>query len=116
MPNPLDPVKLDLADAICSSACLESASSNMLEYTQAMKNVASLLKQGGLFILFAFLNCTHYPVGNERFKCLPTTKDQVLNTLKTAGLDIIECFDDDSFCNEDFAPYNGTVLILSEKK
>jgi hypothetical protein len=49
----------------------------MLEYIQAMKNVASLLKRGGLFILFAFLNCTHYPVGNERFKCLPTTKDQV---------------------------------------
>lgn len=116
LPNPLDPIQLDQVDVICTSACLESASSDKEKYNIAMKNVVSLLKPGGKLILIGILNCTHYSVGSERFQCVSLTKDDVVNTVKKNDLKMIEIFDDDSSFDGDAAPFNGSVIILAEKK
>lgn len=81
-----------------------------------MKNVVTLLKPGGKLILIGVLNCPQYTVGSEVFKCLSISRDEVINTVKANGLDIIELFDDDSSAEEGTTIFNGTVVILAEKK
>ncbi|XP_076085573.1 indolethylamine N-methyltransferase-like [Mytilus galloprovincialis] len=115
LPNPLDPIKLEQVDVICTSACLESACPDKDSYHIAMKNVVSLLKPGGKLILIGILNCTHYTVGSERFQCVSLTRDDVISTVKMNDLKIIEIFDDDSSLDMDAAPFNGSVIILAEK-
>ncbi|XP_076085596.1 indolethylamine N-methyltransferase-like [Mytilus galloprovincialis] len=114
--NPIDPIQLDPVDVICTSACLESACLDKDAYHNAMKNVVSLLKPGGKLILIGVLNCPQYTVGSEIFKCLPISRDEVINTVKANGLDVIELFDDDSSAEEGTTIFNGTVVILAEKK
>ncbi|XP_071146960.1 indolethylamine N-methyltransferase-like [Mytilus edulis] len=114
--NPLDPIQLDPVDVICTSACLESACLDKGAYHNAMKNVVSLLKPGGKLILIGVLNCPQYTVGSEIFKCLSISRDEVINTVKANNLDVIELFDDDSSAEGSTTIFNGTVVILAEKK
>ncbi|XP_063428297.1 indolethylamine N-methyltransferase-like isoform X1 [Mytilus trossulus] len=114
--NPLDPIQLNQVDVICTSACLESACLDKDAYHNAMKNVISLLKPGGKLILIGVLNCPQYTVGSEIFKCFSISRDEVINTVKANGLDVIELFDDDSSAEEGTTIFNGTVVILAEKK
>lgn len=113
--NPLDPVRLEPVDAICSSACLESASPDKESYNKAMKNVASLLRPGGMFILIGVLNCPYYCVGTEKFRCASLSKDDVKNAVQDSGLAILEEFYDDTAVDGGPTVFNGSVVLLAQK-
>ena len=87
--NPIP--SLDGVDAINTSTCLESACSDLQSYKQAMKNVVSLLNRAGHLVLVGVLKCPSYMVGNERFRCLSISKEEIVGAIEEAGLTVVTC-------------------------
>lgn len=82
------------------------------EYKAAIKRVASLVKEGGYFIMGGILEETWCSFGGRKFNCLYITKDFMLECLKEAGLLIN--FED----NQPTSLYyeiNGMFLIAAKK-
>ncbi|XP_013381946.1 nicotinamide N-methyltransferase-like [Lingula anatina] len=87
--NPLSPVDTAPFDTITTSYCLETACQNEGEYRQAMKNVASLLKPRGYFIMLAGLKETYYLVGGNNWRTLPLQEEQYRDALQKADLEVV---------------------------
>ncbi|XP_013419727.1 nicotinamide N-methyltransferase [Lingula anatina] len=87
--NPLSPVDTSPFDTITTSYCLETACQNEGEYRQAMKNVASLLKPRGYFIMLAGLKETYYLVGGNNWRTLPLQEEQYRDALQKADLEVV---------------------------
>jgi len=75
-------------DIIISSYCIETAVGNVQEFSNAVKNVASLLKKDGHLVLLGGLGSSHYQVGDYIFNSANVSKDDVEQSLQDAGLKI----------------------------
>ena len=114
-PNPLYPENLDKFDAVTTCTALMSGTTDVAQYTTAMKNCASLLKPGGYFIEVAAIECPFYVVGDETFSCLPLTKDDILTACKESRIDVLQTFDEQVPIDEDFSKCVGSYVILGKK-
>ena len=83
-------------DLVMSSQCLETACLTQEDYRAAVKNLSSLVKPGGSFILYATIrndstirNDTtklgSYQLGSARFVYLPLTLEFIRTTLEETG-------------------------------
>ncbi|KAM9299115.1 indolethylamine N-methyltransferase-like [Gastrophryne carolinensis] len=88
--NPLDPADVPLADCLITALCLETACQNLEAYYSAIKNITSLLKQGGHLVVIGVLGDSFYKVGQKRFFCLPLDEDIVRRTVTQAGYTIVD--------------------------
>ncbi|MBN3315894.1 NNMT methyltransferase, partial [Atractosteus spatula] len=86
--NPFQPVVLEPADCVLTSLCLEAACKDQDTYRQALKNVASLLRPGGVLVMIGVLNETFYVVGEHRLSCLPLTQSFVKDAVGALGFSI----------------------------
>ncbi|XP_038635549.1 nicotinamide N-methyltransferase-like [Scyliorhinus canicula] len=86
--NPLDPVKLEPVDCLVTSLCLEAACKDKATYCAALRNIASLLKPGGVLILISVLNETYYIVDELKFSCLKFNQAFLESAMKEAGYEI----------------------------
>lgn len=100
-------------DVISTCQCLEAACKTLDEYQKAMKNMTSLLRQGGKLVFAELLNGAIYPVGNEIFKDMTVTKYDVLDAMKNAGLKILKTYEHKSDEAIDNSP-GGAIIILAE--
>jgi hypothetical protein len=81
------------------------------EYKAAIRRVASLVKEGGYFIMGGILEETWCSFGGRKFSCLYITKDFMLECLKDAGLIINFGSSKDTLMYE----INGMFLIAAKK-
>ena len=112
--NPIEDKEYHNMEVISICQCLEAACKTIDEYQNAMKNVVSLLRQGGKLVFAELLNGAIYPVGNEVFKDMAVTKHDVLIAMKNAGLKILETYEHRTDDVIDNAP-DGAIIILAEK-
>lgn len=83
--NPLDPHSCPPFDAIITSLALEAANPDKNAYNASLNNLAKLLKNGGVICIIGVLNESFYTVGDEKFFCLPLSKDDIDFALTQAG-------------------------------
>ncbi|XP_035664686.1 nicotinamide N-methyltransferase-like [Branchiostoma floridae] len=93
-PNPLHPGMFQPFDAIISAYCLESAcyDKGRSAYTQAVRNISTLLKSGGHLVLQTYIGVTYWidKEGNKTPDSLCLDTDFVLKTLSEAGFTELE--------------------------
>lgn len=114
-PNPLHPEHLGEFDAVTTCTTLMSGTTNVEQYTTAMKNISSLLKPGGYFIEVAGIECPFYVVGDEKFSCVSLTKADILTACKEANIDVLQTFDEHVPVDTEFYKYFGTFVVLGKK-
>ena len=114
--NPLYPEHMDPVDAVTSCLCLETAGDNLSQYRQIMKNVSSLIKTGGHFILIGVLNETYYNVGEEKFYCLSLTADDIKSAMADAALGDIVWYDQAHKSDDTVSDYAGAFIAVAVKK
>ena len=113
--NPLHPTDLGLFDAVTTYGALQSGATNNEEYQAVMKNVVSLLKPGGYFIEVVIMGCPFYFVGDEKFWCLPVTKDDVVDAFGEAGLEVVQVIERQIPVDADFSKCFGSLAVLGRK-
>ncbi|XP_067827107.1 nicotinamide N-methyltransferase-like [Heptranchias perlo] len=86
--NPLYPVELEPVDCLLTSLCLEAACKDKTAYCNALRNVTSLLKPGGVLIMAGVLNETFYKVNEYVFSCLTFDRVFLEKALKEVGYEI----------------------------
>ncbi|HEY5810862.1 MAG TPA: guanitoxin biosynthesis pre-guanitoxin forming N-methyltransferase GntF [Povalibacter sp.] len=64
-------------DCVVSCYCADSATADKDEWFRYLRNIASLLAPGGLFIVAALRNCSFYRVGAQRFPSPAIDEDDV---------------------------------------
>lgn len=76
-------------DVVVSIFCLESACSDYESYCRAMRNIVSLVRPGGRFILGSVIEDTLYQFGRtNRFVLLYLTEEVILSAMDQAGIDV----------------------------
>uniref|UniRef100_A0ABM0MBA2 Indolethylamine N-methyltransferase-like n=1 Tax=Saccoglossus kowalevskii TaxID=10224 RepID=A0ABM0MBA2_SACKO len=88
--NPLAPNQYDPFDAIVTALCLEAACPDKASYSNAMRNVASLLKPGGVLFLCGVLNQSFYAVGANKYWTLSIDEVFIKSAMTDAGFIDIE--------------------------
>ncbi|XP_067116837.1 nicotinamide N-methyltransferase [Osmerus mordax] len=88
--NPFHPVTVEPADCIVTSLCLEAACKDLETYCCSLRNIASLLRPGGLLVMVGVLGETYYVVGGQRFSCLDLSQATVEGILKELGFSVTE--------------------------
>ena len=114
--NPLHPEDLCEFDAVTTYGALQSRATNTDQYQEVMKNVVSLLKPGGYFIEVVIMGCPFYFVGDEKFWCLPVTKDDVLKAFKEASVEVIQVIEKQLTVDADFSKCFGSLAVLGRKQ
>ncbi|XP_013378780.1 nicotinamide N-methyltransferase [Lingula anatina] len=84
--NPLHPVICEPFDCVTSFFCLEQACGDGTDFEQVIKNVSSLLKDGGVLILGNVLDETRYKIGGVWFRTLGVGKETIIKGVEKAGL------------------------------
>ncbi|XP_021367188.1 nicotinamide N-methyltransferase-like isoform X2 [Mizuhopecten yessoensis] len=77
-------------DIIIASLCFEAASRNLTDYENCVKNVSSVLRNGGHLIVCGELDATFYKVGDFRFPSVTISKEQAKKIYNEQGFDIVE--------------------------
>ncbi|XP_078540095.1 nicotinamide N-methyltransferase-like [Lissotriton helveticus] len=88
--DPLNPVVLPPADCLVTSLCLEAACTDLNSYTQALRNITTLLKTGGHLVMIGVSGSTGYNVGTKLFPDLNLDEEFVKNTITGNGYAIKE--------------------------
>ena len=88
--NPFHPVTVEPADCIVTSLCLEAACKDLETYRCSLRNIASLLRPGGLLVMVGVLGETYYVVGGQRFSCLDLSQATIEGILKELGFSVTE--------------------------
>jgi predicted methyltransferase len=89
--NPIAPQEPKQFDCITTSLVFESASSDHATYERCVKNVATLLKPGGVLLLEGDINESFYMVGNEKFFVLSVDLPFVRQAFEKAGFRYVYC-------------------------
>ncbi|XP_029428896.1 indolethylamine N-methyltransferase-like [Rhinatrema bivittatum] len=115
--NPLEPLALPQADCLLTCLCLEAACKDLDVYGKAMKNITTLLKPGGHFLLFLVLQETYYTVGQHRFSCLYLEKEQVEQIVQETGycvehLEVAPSLEKDV---STLADYDAMMFLIARK-
>ncbi|KAL3871342.1 hypothetical protein ACJMK2_039349 [Sinanodonta woodiana] len=90
-PNPTASTVVDgvTFDAITCSNCLEVASFTLDDYAKSVRNICTLLKPGGYFVLEGCLEISFYRLGDKLYECYPIKKNDLQDIVQKAGLEII---------------------------
>jgi len=67
--------------AVLSPYCAEAAASDVATWTLLCRNIASLVRQGGLFLTAAVRKCQHYKSGNRNFPATSIDEDDLRRVL-----------------------------------
>ncbi|KAG8434463.1 hypothetical protein GDO86_012730 [Hymenochirus boettgeri] len=116
--NPMAPLVLPKVDCLLTIGCLECACKDHDTYRNVLKNIASLLKVGGHFIISEILNCTSYLSGGKRFSCLTLTEDFLKSAITDTGFFIVDWevitrkYDKDKFS---LCDHDSTAFVLARK-
>jgi hypothetical protein len=88
--DPLGPEKRGFYPLVASHYCAEGATTNKDEWHGCMRNIASLVAPGGVFILSACGAAAFYCVGGRNFPCAGVTAQDVLQSLTDNGFTNID--------------------------
>ncbi|XP_013405861.1 phenylethanolamine N-methyltransferase-like [Lingula anatina] len=116
--HPLNYVTTAPFDAITSSFCLEVACTNEKEYLQALKNVVSMLKEGGHFIQVASVEESFYRVGDVNWAALSLQENRFREALTEAGLELESWHRirrPDNVLERE-SDYSGCIIAVATKK
>ena len=102
--------------AVTTCLYVETACDNLTQYRQIMKNVSSMVKAGGYFILIGVLNETYYNVGEEKFCCLSLSEDDIKSAMTDAALGDIVWYDQGQKSQDTVSDYAGAFVAVSVKK
>lgn len=83
-PTPLGPAAQQY-DLIVSSMCLEAAASDLDQWRECVRHLASLVKPGGTLLLIVVKRARSYSVGEAIFPVVPITEDDLHDALVAAG-------------------------------
>ncbi|XP_046570412.1 indolethylamine N-methyltransferase-like [Haliotis rubra] len=86
--QPFEPGHLSPFDVVTTSLCLEAVSEDVSTYGTFVKRIAGLVGKGGYVIMYAVLGDTTYYVGEEEFKSLSISREQVEKIWTNAGFTI----------------------------
>ncbi|EEC04404.1 nicotinamide N-methyltransferase, putative [Ixodes scapularis] len=75
-------------DIVMSNGCLESATTDHESFREALLNVGTLVKPGGLLILVGAGGLKSYPVGTAEFAHANLTEDALKQAVTDAGFQI----------------------------
>ena len=114
--NPLYPETMDPVDAVSTCLCIDAACDDLTHYRQTMKNLSSLVKSGGHFVLVGVLNETYYNVGEEKFNCLPLTADDIKSAMTDAALGDITWYGQALKSDDTVSDYAGAFVAVAVKK
>ncbi|XP_067397328.1 phenylethanolamine N-methyltransferase isoform X1 [Emydura macquarii macquarii] len=87
-PEPLGSPLGHLADALISTFCLEAVSPDRPSFERALRNVTSLLKPGGHFLLIGALEESFYLAGEAKLSVVPVREADVKEALAKSGYQI----------------------------
>lgn len=76
-------------EIIATNLCLEAACTSYAEYKKAAKNLAKLLKPGGMFMTIGPERATFYMFGGKKWPCLHITLEQATEALSEAGMALL---------------------------
>ncbi|XP_078496190.1 nicotinamide N-methyltransferase-like [Lissotriton helveticus] len=115
--NPLCPQVLPQADCLFLENCLECHMMEKEGFCTALKNVSSLLKDGGHLILVSCLEQTFYILGNFKFPHLSLEEGFVRKALGEAGYTIEELHVLPRTFHDlyDVADYSGVIYVYARK-
>ncbi|KAK3593399.1 hypothetical protein CHS0354_021974 [Potamilus streckersoni] len=90
-PNPVASTAVDgvIFDAITCSNCLEVASFTLDDIAKSVRNLRTLLKPGGHFVLEGCLEMSFYRVGELLYECYPINTNQLEDIFKKEGFEIL---------------------------
>ncbi|KAB5555122.1 hypothetical protein PHYPO_G00029890 [Pangasianodon hypophthalmus] len=92
-PFPFPPGSLPAsgADCLVSSFCLESVSPDVSSFTHALRNLSSLLRNGGHLLLIGALGESFYMAAPDvRIPVVPLDEAQVCASLSASGFDLLQ--------------------------
>lgn len=75
-------------DVVTTFFCIEYATVNAAEYQKAVKNVTSLIKPGGFFVMGGVMNSTWCSFGGIRYSCFTLSEAEMFSALKNGGIDV----------------------------
>ncbi|XP_013389162.1 indolethylamine N-methyltransferase-like [Lingula anatina] len=110
-PNPLHPVLSKPFDCVTNIFCLEAAS-----HFRVIRNVTSLLKDGGHLIIVNSLRQSAYIVGDVHFSARSLEKEEYIRSLKFAGLDEISWYEGEETTGGHLTNSSGVYMIVAMKK
>ncbi|XP_078496160.1 nicotinamide N-methyltransferase-like [Lissotriton helveticus] len=116
--NPLSPTVLPQADCLLLTHCLEAHSTNKEEFHSALKNVSSLLKNGGHLLMISCLMQTFYMIGTFKFPHLSIDESFVRKALSEGGYVIqkLQVFPRTLDQLHEVADYEGFIVVLARKE
>lgn len=85
-PDPLAAERRGFYDLIVSGFCIEAVSQDPRVWRECMRNMLSMLSEGGLLILHALAGCSAYRVGERLYPCANLGPDDVRECLAANGL------------------------------
>jgi NNMT/PNMT/TEMT family len=83
--HPLGAERQGFYDLIVSGFCIDAVSRDKHVWRECMRNVLSMLSDGGLLVLHALYRCNAYRVGERLFPSADLSKDDVLESLVENG-------------------------------
>ncbi|XP_078496175.1 nicotinamide N-methyltransferase-like [Lissotriton helveticus] len=116
--NPLSPTILPQADCLILPHSLEAHVANEEEFCCALRNVSSLLKNGGYLILIACLNTTFYMNGSFKFPHICMDESFIRKALGDADYVIKELQVFPRSVNQlyDVIDYSSVILVHAQKE
>ncbi|KAK2866186.1 hypothetical protein Q7C36_002242 [Tachysurus vachellii] len=90
-PFPPGSLTASSADCLVSCFCLESVSPDISSFTQALRNLSSLLRNGGHLLLIGALGESFYMAAPDvRIPVVPLDEAQVCASLNASGFDLLQ--------------------------
>jgi hypothetical protein len=83
--HPLGPDRRAFYDLLISGFCLDAVSSEKEVWRRCMRNVLSMLHEGGLLILHSLYRCKAYRVGERMFPGADVSEDDLVESLAANG-------------------------------
>lgn len=80
--NPMGSAYKKFYDVVSVNFVAESITAHYGKWKEAMQNIVSTLKKGGVLIITALIGAEFYLVGNKRFPAVPITEKDIRRVLK----------------------------------
>ncbi|KAG8434462.1 hypothetical protein GDO86_012729 [Hymenochirus boettgeri] len=88
--NPLEPHTLPQTDCVIAAGCLICACKTLDAFSNALKNIASLIRRGGHVIIIDYLGASYYLIGDAKMNLLSINENIVKREIIDAGFEIDE--------------------------
>ncbi|KAL5006046.1 hypothetical protein ScPMuIL_017204 [Solemya velum] len=85
----LGDIQIPAVDAIVSSGCLESAAADYESFSNCVRNITPLMKQGGKLVLSTALYQTYYKFGSKVFKTAYLKPEDIRDCLSLCGYEVL---------------------------